>query len=142
MRTNKFSAFPALDDAHMAVGVVSEDDLLVKTGHYGSEPVARFRTRRADKVKAAARSDLLAVYDRPDSEIRDEITTQFIGDEFLLDSRTFTVRVDVGIVTLRGPVDSEPVGQRLIDAVRQVDGVARIREKLTYPPLERRAHRV
>jgi len=38
-----------------------------------------------------SRSDLLAVYDRPDSDIADEIMSYVIGDEFVLDSRPFTV---------------------------------------------------
>jgi CBS domain-containing protein len=191
MRAHQFSAFPVLDNADRVIGVVSEDDLLMKTGYDGSESVAGFLMRRADKVKAAAltaaelmtrpaitigpqaslaaaarrmhakhvkrlpvvtregrlvgvvsRSDLLGVYDRPDSEIRNEIVTQVIGDQFLLDSRAFTVTVDGGIVTLGGQVDSEPVGLSLLDVVRHVDGVVSIREKFSYPPVERRSHRV
>lgn len=56
-----------------------------------------------------SRTDLLGVYDRPDSQIRDEIMTQLIGSKFLLDSRAFIVTVTAGVVTLRGPVDREPV---------------------------------
>jgi CBS domain-containing protein len=191
MRAHQFSAFPVLDDGDKVIGVVSEDDLLIKTGYDGGERVAGFLMRRADKAKAAgltaadlmtrpaitigpdvsvaeaartmhakhvkrlpvvtgdgrlvgvvSRTDLLGVYDRPDSQIRDEIMTQVIGDEFLLDNRAFTVTVDAGVVTLRGPVDSERVGLSLLDTVRQVDGVVGIREKLSYPPVERRSHRV
>lgn len=191
MRAHQFSAFPVLDDADKVIGVVSEDDLLVKTGYDGSEHVASFLMRRADKFKAAAltaaelmthpaittnpdasvaeaartmhakhvkrlpvvtrdgrlvgvvsRSDVLGVYDRPDSEIRDEILTQVVGDQFLLDARAFTVTVDAGVVTLRGQVDSEPVGLSLLDAVRHVDGVVSIQEKLSYPRAERGADRV
>jgi CBS domain-containing protein len=191
MRAHQFSAFPVLDNADRVIGVVSEDDLLVKTGYDGSEPVAGFLMRRADKVKAAAltagelmtrraiaigpdasvaeaartmhakhvkrlpvvshdgrlvgvvsRTDLLGVYDRPDSEIRDEIVTQVIGDQFLLDGRAFTVTVEAGVVTLRGRVESELVGLSLLDSVRHVDGVIGIRETLSYLPVERRAQRV
>jgi CBS domain-containing protein len=191
MRAHQFSAFPVLDSGDRVIGVVSEDDLLVKTGYDDGEPVAGFLMRRTDKAKAGAltaaelmtrpaitigpdasvaeaartmhakhvkrlpvvshdgrlvgvvsRVDLLGVYDRPDSEIRDEIMTQVIGDGFLLDTRAFTVTVDAGVVTVRGQVDSEPVGLSLLDAIRHVDGVVGIREKLSYPSLERRTHRV
>jgi CBS domain-containing protein len=180
MRARQFSAFPVLDDDDRVVGVVSEDDLLVKTGYDGCEPVAGFLMRRADRMKAAgltaaqlmtrpaitigpeaslaeaartmhakhvkrlpvvakdgrlagivSRTDLLGVYDRPDPEIRDEIMKQVIGEEFLLDGEAFTVTVTGGVVTLRGPVDNEAVGVSLLAAVRRVDGVVAVDEKLT-----------
>lgn len=93
-------------------------------------------------VGVVSRSDLLGVYDRPDPEIRDEITTQIIGDQLLLDNRAFTVTVDGGLATVLGQVDSEPVGLSLLDAIRHVDGGVGITEKFSYPPLERRTHRV
>ncbi len=191
MRERKFSAFPVLDDSDKVVGVVSEDDLLVKEGYRSSEPVAGYLMRRGDKAKAGAltaaelmsrpavtispdvsvaeaartmhakhvkrlpvvtddgrlvgivsRADLLGVYDRPDSQITEEIVTKLIGTEFLLDSRAFTVTVAAGVVTLRGPVDREPVALSLLDAVRGIDGVVAVRDRLSYPRLERRPHRV
>jgi osmotically-inducible protein OsmY len=72
--------------------------------------------------------------ERPDSEIRNEIMTKLIDNEFLLDSRAFTVTVTAGVVTLRGAVDREPVGLSLLDAVRHVDGVVAVRDRLSYPP--------
>jgi CBS domain-containing protein len=181
MRAREFSAFPVLDDDDKVIGVVSEDDLLVKTGYDGCEPVASFLMRHGDRTKAigltaaqlmsrppvtigpdasiaqaarkmhakhvkrlpvvvqdgrlagiVSRSDLLGVYDRPDWEIRDEIMTRVIGEEFLLDGRAFTVTVADGVVTLRGPVDSEPVALSLLAAVRHVAGVVAVKEQLSY----------
>ena len=83
-------------------------------------------------VGIVSRTDLLGVYDRPDSQIRNEIMTQLIDNEFLLDSRAFTVTVTAGVVSLRGPVDREPVGLSLLDAVRRVDGVVAVRDRLSY----------
>lgn len=182
MRERKFSAFPVLDASDKVVGVVSEDDLLVKEGYRSGEPVAGFLMRHADKAKAAgltaaelmtrpaitidpeatvaeaartmhakhvkrlpvvnddgrlvgivSRIDLLGVYDRADSQIRNEIVTQLIDNEFLLDSRAFTVTVTAGVVTLRGPVDREPVAHSLLDGVRRADGVVAVRDRLSYP---------
>jgi CBS domain-containing protein len=191
MRAGQFSAFPVLDNDDRVVGVVSEDDLLVKGGYDGSEPVNYFLMRRSDRTKAAgltaaelmtrpaitigpeaslaeaartmhakhvkrlpvvtkegrlagivSRTDVLGVYDRPDAEIRDEIMMQVIGEQFLLDRRAFTVTVTGGVVTLRGPVDSEDVGVSLLAAVRNVDGVIAVHEKVSYLAQERRSHRV
>ncbi len=181
MREREFSAFPVLDTSDKVIGVVSEDDLLVREGYRSYEPVAGFLMRHADKARAdglaagqlmtrpaitigprasvaeaarimhakhvkrlpvvskdgrlvgiVSRTDLLGVYDRPDSQIRNEIMTQLIDNEFLLDSRAFTVTVTAGVVSLRGPVDREPVGLSLLDAVRRVDGVVAVRDRLSY----------
>ena len=182
MRNRRFSAFPVLDDRDKVIGVVSEDDLLVKESYQGTEGGPGFLARRGDKAKAAAitaaelmtspaitvgsaatvaeaarimharhvkrlpvvndegrlvgivsRVDLLGVYDRPDSEIRTEILKQVIETGFLLDSLAFTVTVTAGVVTLAGPVDREPVALSLLAAVRDVDGVVAVRDRLNYP---------
>jgi osmotically-inducible protein OsmY len=89
-----------------------------------------------------SRADVLGVYDRPDAEIRDEIMTQVIGEDFLSGSMAFAVTVTGGVVTLRGPVENEAVGLTLLAAVGHVDGVVAVREELSLPALERRSHRV
>ena len=181
MRNRRFSAFPVLDADDKVVGVVSEDDLLVKESYLGADGGRSLRVRRADKAKAAAltaaelmtspaitigaeaavataarlmhtehvkrlpvvtdegrlvgivsRVDLLGVYDRPDSEIRTEILKQVIEIGFLLDSLAFTVTVTAGVVTLAGSVDREPVALSLLAAVRNVDGVVGVRDRLQY----------
>lgn len=52
MRARRFSAFPVLDDDDMVVGVVSEDDLLIREGFRvpGSGP--RFLPHHSDRAKA------------------------------------------------------------------------------------------
>jgi CBS domain-containing protein len=52
MRDRRVSAFPVLDSRDRVVGVVSEDDLLVREG-YGVGSSGRLLTRRGDKAKAA-----------------------------------------------------------------------------------------
>jgi len=51
MRKRRFSAFPVLDDRDRVIGVVSEDDLLVKQG-YGEADGPGFLIHRADRAKA------------------------------------------------------------------------------------------
>jgi CBS domain-containing protein len=185
MRDRKFSALPVLDAADRVIGVVSEDDLLVREGYQGQERQSAYRLRHSDRAKAArlsaadlmsrpaitirpdatlaaaartmhgrhlkrlpvvtadghllgivSRTDLLGVYDRPDADIRGEILKQVIGEAFVLDPLAFEVGVADGLVTLAGPVEDEQVAASLIAAVRQVDGVVSVRNRLRYPPYQ------
>jgi CBS domain-containing protein len=183
MRDRKFSAFPVLDEDNNVIGVVSEDDLLVKEAYSASGTGPGFLVRHRDKAKSAAltaaelmsrpaitigpdatvadaarlmhekhvkrlpvvdgatgrmvgivsRVDLLGVYDRPDMDVRKEILEQVIEAEFVLDRLAYEVTVTAGVVTLSGPVGSEPVALSLLSAVRQVDGVVAVRDRLSYP---------
>jgi CBS domain-containing protein len=179
MQRRGVSAFPVLDARDNLVGVVSEDDLLVKEGLLGAE--SHGLRRHGDKVKAAAltagelmsrpaitispdttlagaarrmharhvkrlpvvtgdgklvgivsRADLLGVYDRPDEEIRSEIAKQLIEGSFGLDPLAFTIDVTRGVVTVAGPAGSESVAHSLLLALRQVDGVVAVRDRLSY----------
>ncbi len=183
MRSRKFSAFPVLDDNDRVIGIVSEDDLLVKEAYPASGSRAVALSRHGDKAKAAglcaaelmhrpaitigpdatvaeaarlmhtrhvrrlpvvdgptrrlvgivSRTDLLGVYDRPDEEIRAEILEQVIEAEFVLDRLAFKVIVSGGVATVSGPVHSQPVALSLLAAIRQVDGVVAVRDRLGYP---------
>ena len=182
MRARRFSALPVLDDDNRVIGVVSEDDLLVREGSRAADGGSRFLFRHGDRVKAAglaagglmtrpaitirpdagvaeaartlhsrhlrrlpvvtgdgrivgvvSRADLLGVYDRPDADIRTEIVEQVIESEFVLDRLAFTVTVESGMVKLSGPVASKYVALSLLDAVRQVDGVLAVEDRLSYP---------
>ena len=78
----------------------------------------------------------------PDEQPCPRCDEEVIGEEFLLEGEAYGVTVTGGVVTLRGPVDNEAVGVSLLDTVRRVDGVVAVHEKLSYPALERRPHRV
>ena len=52
IRARRFSALPVLDDDDKVVGVVSEDDLLVREGSRTAGGRPRFLFRHADRVKA------------------------------------------------------------------------------------------
>jgi len=52
MRARRFSACPVLDDDDMVVGVVSEDDLLIREGFRVPGPGPRFLLRHGDRIKA------------------------------------------------------------------------------------------
>lgn len=83
-----------------------------------------------------SRADLLSVYERPDSEIRDEIVKGIIIWEFGLDEQLFAVTVSSGVVTITGPVDKRAVALRLLATIRYVEGVVAVRDRLSYPEEE------
>jgi len=84
-------------------------------------------------VGIVSRTDVLAVYDRPDSEIRQEIIDNVIVLGFLRDPDQFTVEVQAGVVTLTGDPESASLGQDLVRKIRHVQGVVAVRDRLSYP---------
>ncbi len=76
---------------------------------------------------------MLAVFDRSDSDIRQEISDNVIADGFLLDPSQFTVTVQAGVVTLAGSPETEALGRDLVEKIRHVQGVVAVRDRLSYP---------
>jgi len=87
-------------------------------------------------VGILSRADVLAVYSRPDEEIRKEIRDEVIANEFRTDPARFTVTVQDGIVTLAGEPETAPLGRDIVGQVRHVQGVVAVRDRLSYPPPE------
>ncbi len=88
-------------------------------------------------IGIVSRSDVLAVFDRPDSEILAEITDELILHEFLIDPAMFMVTVRDGVVTIQGNLESTNLGRELVNRIRHVRGVVAVRDELTYPPADR-----
>jgi len=88
-------------------------------------------------VGIVSRADLLAVFDRTDSEIHAEIVDDIILHEFLIDPAQFIVTVADGVVTLKGTPETAALAHRIVDRIRHVQGVVTVRDKLAYPPAER-----
>jgi CBS-domain-containing membrane protein len=80
-----------------------------------------------------SRVDLLGVYDRPDAQIRTEITERVLAGDFVLDPREFTVAVAGGVVTISGKLDQHDLAVRLLRGVWDVVGVVDVRDRLSYP---------
>jgi CBS-domain-containing membrane protein len=76
--------------------------------------------------------DVLSVYDREDSEIRDEVLGVVTG-QFALDPDTVEVTVKSGIVTITGPIDIPASAPYLLDDIRHVEAVVDVRDRLSYP---------
>ena len=100
---------------HPAVTVRPEDSI-----EHAARLMYSLRIKRLPVVDAGgglvgviSRTDLLAVYDRPDSEIRAEIEG-LILHEFLEDPRQFAVQVQDGVVTLAGSPETAELGQHIV----------------------------
>jgi len=84
-------------------------------------------------VGIVSRSDVLAVFDRPDEDIRTEIVDSMLLHEFLIDPRLFKVTVESGVVTMEGTPETAALGHALVRKARHVPGVVAVRDRLTYP---------
>lgn len=84
-------------------------------------------------IGIVSRVDVLSVYSRPDTAIKHEITEGVILDTILTDPARFTVDVKDGIVTIAGIPETAAVGRDIVEAVRHVEGVVAVRDRLSYP---------
>jgi CBS domain-containing protein len=87
-------------------------------------------------VGIVSRIDLLSVFDRPDQDIRTEISEKILAGRQGLDPQAVSVTVASGVVTVRGRTPSEAVAAELIDAICQTEGVVNVRDKITWPPAD------
>ncbi len=78
-----------------------------------------------------SRADVLAVFSRPDEEIRDEIVHRVLPAVVVGKSADFDVTVRDGIVTISGPPLDEQARHALLDAARHVQGVVAVRDRLS-----------
>ncbi len=83
-------------------------------------------------VGIISRADVLAVFDRTDSGIREEITDDVILGEFFADPHAFDVKVSDGIVTLTGVPETNEIGREIVQRIRHVQGVVAVRDRLSY----------
>jgi len=84
-------------------------------------------------VGIVTRSDVLSVFERPDSDIWEEIVKVVLDEEYALDAEAFDVTVRSGIVTIGGQVDRRETALSMLGRVRHAEGVVGVRDRLTYP---------
>jgi len=84
-------------------------------------------------VGIISRADVLAIFDRSDSQIRKEITSEVLLGELLIDPKAFKVTVKDGVVTLEGAPGTTAAGHEIVRRVRHVQGVVAVRDRLSYP---------
>jgi len=86
-------------------------------------------------VGLVSRADVLAVYDRPDDDIREEITGNVIVRGFGKDPRQFAVTVQAGVVTVQGSPEPAALGHDIVRKIRHVPGVVAVHDQLGYPDI-------
>jgi CBS-domain-containing membrane protein len=80
-----------------------------------------------------SRADVLSVFERPDHEIWDDVIKEVIVGEFGLDPEMFVVTVRSGVITVTGSVDRRVDALGLLGAIRHMEGVVALRDRLSYP---------
>lgn len=80
-----------------------------------------------------SRADVLSVFERNDGKIRKEVIEEVIAGQFQLDPHAFDVTVTSGIVTISGSLNRRTVALNLLGAIRHVEGVVGVRDRLAYP---------
>jgi len=120
---------------HPAVTIGPEDSV-----EHAARLMYTLRLKRLPVVDAGgclvgviSRTDVLAVYDRSDEEIREDIIDHVILHELLEDPRQFAVTVEAGVVTLQGKPETAALGHEIVRKVRHVPGVVAVRDRLSYP---------
>jgi CBS domain-containing protein len=121
--------------SHPAVTVSPEDPVevaarLMYTLQVKRLPVTDPSGRLAGII---SRTDVLAVFDRSDEEIRKEVADNVIWQEFGAAPRQFAVTVQAGVVTLQGNAETAALGHVIVRKVRHVPGVVAVRDRLSYP---------
>lgn len=84
-------------------------------------------------IGIVTRTDVLSVYSRPDAAIANEVSQDLIQGTFRSEPGRFTVTVKDGIVTIEGTPETSRAGRDIIDAIRHLEGVVFVRDRLTYP---------
>jgi CBS domain-containing protein len=99
------------------------------------------RVKRLPVVNAAgrllgiiSRVDVLAVFSRPDADIRDEVMQQALPGILPAAPHALDVEVRDGIVTISGAPQTSELTHAIIDAVRHVQGVVSVRDRFSDPP--------
>ena len=83
-------------------------------------------------IGIVGRADVLAVYRRPDSDIRQDVVDEVIKRDFAMDPTRFEVTVKDGRVTVRGTLESRTQVPLLMHAIRHVEGVVSAQDHLGY----------
>jgi CBS domain-containing protein len=82
-------------------------------------------------VGIISRTDVLAVFNRPDAEIHAEIMSHVIAGHS--EPSRYSVIVKDGVVTLEGNPETVAIGHDLVSRARHVEGVVAVRDHLVYP---------
>ncbi|MET8808357.1 CBS domain-containing protein [Streptomyces sp. NPDC004546] len=83
-------------------------------------------------VGIVTRRDLLQVFLRPDTRIRDEVVEEVLVRALWLPPQSVDVSVVEGVVTLAGQMERKSETEIAVSMTKQVDGVVAVVDNLTY----------
>jgi CBS domain-containing protein len=108
-----------------------------------AEAAQRMQSRRVKRLPVVddggrlrgivSRADVLSVFERPDQQIWDDVVNDVIIGQFGLDPELFVVTVRSGVVTVTGSVAGRADALSLLGAIRHLEGVVALRDRLSYP---------
>jgi CBS-domain-containing membrane protein len=113
-----------------AGATVADAARLMQASHVKRLPVVDDDGRLAGIV---SRADVLSVFERPDAEVRDDVVKAVIAREPGPDPEKLGVTVQSGIVTMTGQFGDRAAALSLLAAVRHLEGVVGVRDRLSYP---------
>ena len=122
-----------------AITIGADDDVTQAARLMYSKRVKRLPVTSPDGhlIGIISRADVLSVYGKPDEAIAKDIAQTVMLDQFMTDPARFTITVKDGIVTLDGKPETNSVGHDIVDAIRHLEGVVAVRDRLGYLPDDR-----
>lgn len=133
-RRRKADALLARDLMTSPVRTVDVDEALPEVARQlAAHHLRRLFVLRDGKLAGViARRDLVAVFLRPDDEIRAEIETEVFGDALGAEPGSYSVTVADGCVTLLGRLSRSTATLIAADLTARVPGVLEVRNRLDY----------
>jgi CBS domain-containing protein len=135
-------------EQHKAVGAVAADLMTTPpvivpasaTVEEAAQYMCRHKIGRLPVIDALSghligivgRADVLAVYRRPDADIRQDVLGQIIKHDFAMDPANFDVDVKNGRVIVKGTVEKSSQIPLLMHAIRHAEGVVSAQSHLAY----------
>ncbi len=114
------------------------------TVEHAARQMSQHRVKRLPVVDAnghlvgiISQTDVLGIFDRSGQDIRKEIITEVMQNEFLVDPKEYKLTVKNGVVTLAGVPETAELGRDLIQRIWHVQGVVAVRDRLACPPPDR-----
>jgi CBS-domain-containing membrane protein len=146
--TNQISAVPVVHADGTPLGVVSEADLMTKPivtisadtkVTVAARRLAKAELRRlfvvgpdGKLVGVLARRDLLRLFLRPDSAIREDITSEVLARALWADPNAVQVEVHDGVVTLTGRFQRRSEAEMAARLTATRPGVVAVNDQLSY----------
>jgi CBS domain-containing protein len=98
--------------------------------------VKRLPVTDADRHLAGiiSRADVLAVFDRTDHQIRQDVMADMARNGLLAGHDTVKVAVKDGVVTLTGVAGPGAITHETMRRIRHIQGVVAVRDRLSYLP--------